>query len=187
MKLYDYTNLLKAIREIDLETDTLKNLKEMSLHNKLLELENKLLNSGILEDWMELNKIYKTFYSRWQNTYLNNVYESREAFMEYGEGVFQISMSSGSCHSDDLYISPKRSVEQNKVVWDIKHTTSRHYFDGFENYRKEYEYETKILVIETLIATYENYRSYVLKKVMENMKDKINHNEKLQKEIMQLI
>lgn len=187
MKLYDYTNLLKAIREIDLETDTLKNLKEMSLHNKLLELENRLLNSGILEDWVELNKIYKGIYDRWEDVYLDSVYNNKKAFMGYKNGIFQLTMSSGNCHSDYLCITPKDSVEQNKVVWNITHTTSRHYFEGFKGYNKEYEYETKILVIETLIATYEDYRSYVLKEVMERMKKKVNHNRELQKEIMQLI
>ena len=57
MKLFDYTNLLNIIKEVELENSKLKNLKEMTLKNKFLELELKLFNSGILEDWLRLNKL----------------------------------------------------------------------------------------------------------------------------------
>lgn len=192
-KLYDYTNLLNVVKEVDLENEKLKNVKEMGLKNKCIELEYKLLNSGILEDWAQLNKLGTNFmrYDRFDNSYLNSAYNNNyinlrnKAFMYYDNGIFGITMSSGSYWHDSLYIAPRRSSESGKVVWDISHSTSHISFDGFKD--NEFECKIKILMIETLIATYEDYRNYALEKFAEKMGRKIEESNKLKKEIEELI
>lgn len=187
MKLYDYTNLLNVIREVDLETSKLNNLKRTALKNKCLDLEHKLLNSGILEDWCRLSKLgHVDYYNRWRNAYLNNVYDDSNEFMEYDrDWKFKIMMSSGSHWSDYLCLDPRCSVDKGKLVWTIMHSTNTTFFNGFRN--EEHECKTKILVMETLMETYEDYRTHMLNGLEEAMNKKISSNAKLREEISKLI
>lgn len=183
MKLYDYTNLLNVINEVNLENKKLKNLKEMTLKNKYYELEQKLFNSGILEDWKRLNRLVadRIFYSKWDNSYLDSIYKNTDKFFEYRDNMFTILVSSGSSWSDYLCISPEHSLENRKLDWKITSTTKR-WFSGFRN--NEEEYKVKILMIETLINTYEDYRDYVLKSIVKRINEKIDNNNSLEQEII---
>ena len=57
MKLYDYDNLLKTIREIKTSKIIAENERIMNKKNKLLRIENELKSSGILDDWYDLKKM----------------------------------------------------------------------------------------------------------------------------------
>lgn len=188
MKLFDYTGLLNVIKEVNLETAKLNNVKEMALKNKYLDMERKLFDSGILEDWVRLNKVVtdRIFFSRWNSECLNNIYRNSEKFVEYRDNVFSVIMSSGSSWTDYFYINPNSSVKNGKVIWCIENSSNRfHIFDRFKN--EEEEYRIKIFMIETLMATYENYRDFVLEKVAEKLNKNIANNSKLRNEIAELI
>lgn len=187
MKLYDYTNLLKVVNEIDLETSKLNNMKEMTLKNKYLELERKLLDSGLLEDWCGLSKLgYTDYYNRWRSERLNNIYTDSKEFIEYDrDWRIKIMMSSGSHWSDYLCIYPRSSVNQGKLVWCITHTTHTQLFKQFKNV--EQEYKTKILMIEALMETYEEYRDFMLARLAENIGKKLDNNANIRKEITKLL
>lgn len=187
MKMFDYTNLLNVIKEVDLETAKLNNVKEMALKNKYLNMERKLFNSGILEDWNKLNKLVtdRIFYSRWKNKKLNSIYEDSNKFIEYMDNVIAITMSSDSSWTDYLYIKINASIKNGKIIWGVFHTTTDTHFEKFEN--EEEEYKTKIIVIETLIDTYEDYRDFVLEEVTEKINKNLDNNKKLRSEIAELI
>ena len=59
MELYDYSLLLKAIKTINASNILLEADKVDSLRMILAILENKLINSGILEDWYALSEVIK--------------------------------------------------------------------------------------------------------------------------------
>ena len=59
MELYDYSLLLKTIKTINTNNVLLENDRINNLRTKLTILENKLINSGILEDWYSLSEVIK--------------------------------------------------------------------------------------------------------------------------------
>lgn len=187
MKLYDYSSLLKVVNEIDLETSKLKNTKEMALKNKYLELERQLLDSGLLEDWCRLSKLgYIDYYNRWRNKKLDNIYNKSDEFIEYDrDWRIKIMMSSGSHWSDYLCIDPRSSVNQGKLIWCVMHTTNYHGFERFNNVEKEYK--TKILMIETLMETYEEYRDFMLQGLAKSIGAKLDNNASIKREITELM
>lgn len=54
MERYDYSNLLNAISSIKTENEVALNDRLASRKNKLAKLTNKIEQSGILEDWCNL-------------------------------------------------------------------------------------------------------------------------------------
>ena len=56
MMLYNYDNLLNAVREIKTNKTIAENERTMNKRNKLLRLENELKSSGILDDWYDLKR-----------------------------------------------------------------------------------------------------------------------------------
>lgn len=187
MKLFDYTGLLNVIKEVNLETDKLNNFKDMALKNRYLDLESELFDSGILEDWLRLNKVITTriFMNRWNSEHLNKVYRDTEKFIEYADNIIHVTMSSGSHWSDYLCINPKASVENGRIIWCVTHSTDTHFFERFRS--EEEEYKTKILLIEALMRTYEAYREFALQKIAEELNKKIEKNHSIKREIDELI
>ena len=177
MKLYDYSNLVKVIREVDLQAKKLANEKEMCEKNKLAELENELLNSGIIQDWHELSKFSERTYSRWESETLNDHYIRTNEFYEFHylggtHGIaFTMSYYYGHYH---FGISLNKSYEANKIVWVNTHDWS---FDA----------KTKIKIIEMLFRVYEEYRTYSLIKTNEAINEKLQKNEKVRREIASLL
>ena len=57
MMLYNYDNLLNAVREIKTNKTIAENERTMNKRNKLLRLENELKSSGILDDWYDLKRL----------------------------------------------------------------------------------------------------------------------------------
>lgn len=56
MERYDYSNLLNAISNIKTENEVALNDRLASRKNKLAKLTNKVEQSGILEDWCNLQQ-----------------------------------------------------------------------------------------------------------------------------------
>ena len=54
MTIYDYSDLLKMIANINTDKIIAKNERTMNNKNRLAKMENKLLTCGILNDWYDL-------------------------------------------------------------------------------------------------------------------------------------
>ena len=59
MTIYDYSDLLKMIANINTDKIIAKNERTMNNKNRLAKMENKLLTCGILNDWYDLKKSCK--------------------------------------------------------------------------------------------------------------------------------
>lgn len=181
MELYDYSLLLKTIKTINtnnvlLETDRVNNLR-----TKLTILENKLINSGILEDWYALSEVIK---ESGANGYAKVNYAKYNAPKMYIEKMkdnyiqfdskarFQMLMSSGSSWSNYFGIDITKCHNKGTLIWD-KWDGTVNCYHGWGYFRDELsEYSTKIAIIEKIFEVYEEYRQHVLNVVAEAMADK---------------
>lgn len=167
MKLYDYTNLLDAVKEIKINKAIAENERTMNKKNKLLRLENELKSSGILDDWYDLKRICREFdirimpYGRWDETKHGKLMDDYGYFMD--NGTFSICMSSGSHWCDYFGFSYK----DREFKWKIMHTTSIVLFDGFSD--EDRRIDTKIRLIETFMKRYEEYRNIQLQRLYAKM------------------
>lgn len=182
MELYDYSNLLKVVKEVRAATTTLENIKEIALKKKLEVLENRLLNDGILEDWVQLNKMYTVYYDGYKNECLKSISKNIKKAIEYNnDGELKVIMRS-TLHSEDyLILNPEKSLIDKRIAYNIGHTTKTHYWDGFKS--EEEEAITKIAMIEAIYATYEDYRSHILELIAKHHGDTIESNRQLLEEI----
>ena len=87
MELYDYSLLLKAIKTINTNNVLLESDRVNSLKIKLSLLENKLINSGILEDWYALSEIIK---ESGANGYAKVNYANYNAPKMHIEKIFEV-------------------------------------------------------------------------------------------------
>lgn len=185
MKLYDYTSLLKIVDEIDLEKTKLLNIQEMQLKNKCADLEFKLLNSGILEDWVQLLDLAKKCdcgggLSYWDNKYLNDNYEKYGKRISY-EGRGDISRTADWCGDVHYGLLVRKSVNSGKIEWGTIYNYSLGTWKGFDSPKREFE--TKIMIIEALFNTYEEYRNYNLTKLIPIIERKASENQALKDSI----
>lgn len=146
MMLYDYSNLLNAVREIKTNKAIAENERTTSKKNKLLKLENELKSSGILDDWYDLKKICREFdirimpYGGYDENKKGTLMEDCVYFMD--NGTFAERMSSGSHWCDYFGFSYK----DREFKWKIMHSTNSSLFNGFNN--EDAEIDTKIRLIE---------------------------------------
>ena len=57
MMVYDYSNLLKAVRDTKTNKIIAENEKTVGKKNTLARLENDLKSSGLLDDWYDLKRV----------------------------------------------------------------------------------------------------------------------------------
>lgn len=167
MMLYNYDNLLNAVREIKTNKTIAENERTMNKRNKLLRLENELKSSGILDDWYDLKRTCRELsirimpYGGWDESQLGPLMEDYEYFED--NGTFSKCMSSGS-HWCDMF---GFSYKDREFRWKIWHTTNSTLFTEFEN--EDIEIGTKIKLIELFMERYEEYRSVQLQRVYTKM------------------
>lgn len=167
MMLYNYDNLLNAVREIKTNKTIAENERTMNKRNKLLRLENELKSSGILDDWYDLKRTCRELnvrimpYGGWDETRQGVLMEDYEYFQD--NGTFSQCMSSGSHWSDYFGFSYK----DREFRWKILHTTSSTLFNGFSN--EDAEIDTKIRLLEIFMARYEEYRDIQLQRIYTKM------------------
>lgn len=167
MMLYNYDNLLNAVREIKTNKTIAENERTMNKRNKLLRLENELKSSGILDDWYDLKKTCGELsirimpYGGWDESQLGPLMEDYEYFED--NGTFSKCMSSGSYWCDMFGFSYK----DREFRWKIWHFTNSTVFNEFQN--DDAEIETKIKLIELFMKKYEEYRSVQLQRVYAKM------------------
>lgn len=181
MELYDYSLLLKTIKTIKtnnilLETDRVNNLRM-----KLSLLENKLIDSGILEDWYALSEVIKESGADRYAKITYAIYNAPKMYIEKMEknyiefdykARFQMQMSSGSGWTNYFGIDITKCHDRGTLIWDKWDSISNGYH-GWCWFKDEVsEYSTKIAIIEKIFEVYEEYRQHVLNVVALAIADK---------------
>lgn len=181
MELYDYSLLLKTIKTIDTNNVLLEADKVDSLRTKLTLLEDKLINSGILEDWYSLSEVIKASgangyakvnYAKY-NAPKMHIEKMEDNYISFDRKArFQMLMSSGSSWSNYFGIDITKCHNKGTLLWDKWDTVPGGYH-GWYWFRNEVsEYSTKIAIIEKIFEVYDEYRQHVLNVVAEAIADK---------------
>lgn len=179
MKLFDYSELIRVIDNVELREKKEEAMALTNLKEKYKELEKTLIKSGILDDWNRLKQLcskadVRLCVSHQGNQSIGRIIGHEEDFkycQEYrDEGIFSTCMSSGSHWSD--YYGFIYTAEK-ELVWKITHTTKTHWFEGFAVEKIEEKYQTRIYLLETFKNTYEDYRNFQLKKIEEKFNSRI--------------
>ena len=182
MELYNYSLLLKTIKTINVNNVLLETDRVDSLRTKLALLENKLINSGILEDWYSLsevikesgaNRYAKVNYARY-NAPKMHIEKMKDNYIQFdSKARLQMLMSSGSSWSNYFGIDIAKCHNKGTLCWDKWDSTPGCYH-GWSWFRDELsEYSTKIAIIEKIFEIYAEYRQHVLDVVAEAIADKI--------------
>lgn len=181
MELYDYSLLLKTIKTINTNNVLLEADRVDSLRTKLTVLENKLINSGILEDWYALSEVIKESgangyakvnYAKY-NAPKMHIEKMKDNYIQFDRKArFQMLMSSGSSWSNYFGIDITKCHDKGTLVWAKwdGHVNCYHGWSGFMD--EISEYSTKTAIIEKIFEVYDEYRQYVLNVVAEAMADR---------------
>lgn len=169
MKLYDYTNLSKTIAEakkdkIDYEEhrerDRLSRLK-----NELVRLEDELAESGILEDWYNLQSVCEE-----HSVSLNvmddwNGVEIRGPLSNFQKnGFFGIStLQNRSKVFYGFYVGRHGELWWSFSKWNTDGLPESCEMDEFRD-------DTKIEIVKNFLDTYEAYRFTQLSRISKKMK-----------------
>ena len=190
--IYDYSNLLKAIDNAQLEEKKLNNQILANKKDELAELEMEIEQSGMLEDWYQLIEAMKKLGVRGfpYTEYKEPTIEGNA--IKFTDGYrFMETMSSGShwcdCFGIDGYnVGNRRGWSRNKVNWVITHSTSSHLWEDFETWGGDVEAKrvrTKIRLLKEFKESYPIYREFKLKEIYAALGKQIETNESLRKEI----
>ena len=181
MELYDYSLLLKAIKTINTNNVLLESDRVDSLRIKLSLLENKLINSGILEDWYALSEVIKESgangYAKVNYANYNapkmHIEKMKDNYIQFdNKARFQMLMSSGSSWSNYFGIDITKCHNKGTLIWD-KWDSILGGYHGWNGFKDEVsEYSTKIAIIEKIFEVYEEYRQHTLDVVAEAMADR---------------
>ena len=181
MELYDYSLLLKAIKTINTNNVLLESDRVNSLKIKLSLLENKLINSGILEDWYALSEVIKESgangYAKVNYANYNapkmHIEKMKDNCIQFdNKARFQMLMSSGSSWSNYFGIDITKCHNKGTLFWD-KWDLIPGGYHGWCWFKDEVsEYSTKIAIIEKIFEVYEEYRQHTLDVVAEAMADR---------------
>lgn len=181
MELYNYSLLLKTIKTINTNNVLLEADRVDSLRVKLTLLENKLINSGILEDWYALSEVIKESganryakinYAKY-NAPKMHIEKMKDNYIQFdSKARFQMLMSSGSSWGNYFGIDIAKCNNKGTLLWD-KWDSVLGGYHGWSWFRDEAsEYSTKIAIIEKIFEVYEEYRQHVLNVVAEAIADK---------------
>lgn len=166
MKRYDYSGLLKAIG--DIQTDQKKALNErlFSLKQQLADLENKVISSGMLQDWENLKNVCI------KSGVCLNLSDSK--YDKYkGHGTFaDFAMSSHNY----LHYNFGFRLKDGNLIW--KWDNSRAEFES-----EEYEIKTKMYLLNEFLNIYEGYREIQLQRVFDAMGSMSDKTAKIREEI----
>ena len=179
MKLFDYSELIRVIGNVEKREEQEKYSNLIDLNNKYISLRDEMIENGIFDDWYRLKELCNKAGVRLCVSHQGD--ESMGIVIGYGDysyckeyrddGTFGICMSSGSSWSDYFGFKYNKHETINGFHWWIKHSGSYHGFEGFNT--EEEEYQTKIDLLLAFKETYEKYRDYQLKKVEEKFSNRI--------------
>lgn len=163
MKIYDYSNLLQAVRETNTNKIIAESNRIADKKNALSKLEMELKTSGLLDDWYDLKRLCREAnvrimpYGGWDEKKQGVLMDDFQYFED--NGMFMECMSSGSHWTDYFGFSYK----DREFKWKICHITSSTLFNGFDN--EVSELNTKIKLIELFMERYEEYRNIQLQRI----------------------
>ena len=181
MELYDYSLLLKTIKTINTNNVLLENDRINNLRTKLTILENKLINSGILEDWYALSEVIKESgangYTKVNYAQYNapkmHIAKMKDNYIQFDSRArIQMVMSSRSSWSNYFGIDITKCHNKGTLLWDKWDAVPGGYHGWYWFKDEASEYSTKIAIIEKIFEIYEEYRQHVLNVVAEAMADK---------------
>lgn len=185
MKLFDYSELIRVIDNVEIREEREKAMALVDLKERYRELKRTIIESGILDDWNRLKQLcskadVRLCVSHQGDSSMGCVighpdgfkycsgYKDGEPIYCNPKGIFGECVGSGSCGTDTfgfLYNTDRG------IVWHLHHTTSQHYFEWFKT--EEDEYNTKIRLLETFRDTYEDYRNFQLKQIEKKFQARI--------------
>lgn len=178
MKLFDYSELIRVIGNVEKREEKEKYSKIIDLKDKYISIRDEMIESGIFDDWYSLKKLCNKAGVRLcvacqGSTSMGIVlgYNDYAYCKEYNDdGAFDISMSSGSSWNDrfGFKYNPEKGLN-----WFISHSSNFHLFNGFGSDEMGREYQTKINLLLAFKETYDEYRDYQLKKVEEKFSNRI--------------
>ena len=178
MKVFDYSELIRVIDNVEIREEREKAIGLLNLKDKYNELERSLIKSGILDDWNRLKRLCAKANVRLcvshigDNSigYVLGVGDFRYCNEYDDNGMIKKSMSGGSHWCDDYGFT----YEADKgVIWKISHMTNTSHFNGFSMAQEKEKYETRIYLLERFRDTYENYRKFQLMKIEEKFANRI--------------
>lgn len=181
MMVYDYSSLLKAVREAKTNKVIAENERTTSKKNMLAKMENELKSSGLLDDWYDLKRTCRELgirimpYGGWDESRQGSLMKDCEYFCD--NGMFAQCMSSGS-HWCDMF---GFSYKDREFKWKITHDTSSTLFNGFEN--EDMEIDTKIKLIQLFMKRYEEYRTVQLQRIYTKLGKTIEETVKINSKI----
>lgn len=178
MKMFDYSELVRVIGNVEIREERERYEGVLKLKERYEELERSLVKSGIFDDWNRLKQLCAKAKVR-----LCVSHQSDHSIgcvlgvgdfkycMEYSDhGRIQKLMSCGSSWSDYYCFT----YEADKgVVWKVYHMTGYGHFNGFSEGQEKEKYETRIYLLETFRDTYENYRKFQLQKIEDKFANRI--------------
>lgn len=175
MKIHDYSQLLTEIDNLNSEEQKIKDERIEDAQERLHELETKLINSGMLRDWLQLREAcdklgIKKFLSFEENqaicirqryvedTFLVNEFERKLQRVESMgfDGPMGKYLKTGSC-----------SILADSCT-EVKYKMGEHYMF----WTKELEIETKINLINAFMVAYPKYKELKLSQINREMNKK---------------
>ena len=178
MKMFNYSELIRVIGNVEKREENERNQALLSLKEKYYELERNVINSGILADWVRLKEVCRKAKVRLCVSHISNdsigyvlgVGDFTYANVYDDNGRIKKCMSRGSSWDDYFGFYYDNSME--KIVWEFRHTNSSFCIvDSFKT--EEEEYTTKIELLTEFKNTYENYRKFQLMKIEEKFETRI--------------
>ena len=182
MKRYDYSGLIKVIGEI--KTNQTKAINEELLSQKqhLADLENEVITSGMLEDWVQLKNTcrqvgIRLFPYGGYNSVVNNNEENTGVLMNdsYFQDEGRFATRCGVHGNDYGFI-----YKDGKLVWHWWFINSV-VEDSFSSEKEEIA--TKISILQKFLDTYEEYREIQLQRVIWAMGEIAENTKKIREEI----
>jgi hypothetical protein len=188
MNIYDYSNLLTVIDELDVEKAKLINKKEMNEKNRLIDLENELNNSGMLEDWKGLIEAMKKAGVR--GCPCPNRLPGMAQFGDNYRFVYRVNGGSSGYREDYFALTIEdKHIKTSKKFGYCKWSTgygSERQIDIFAEYGQNpemHKVRVKTTLIKEFMENYPKYREFKLKEIYEAIGKRAEKVQELRKEI----
>lgn len=165
MKRYDYSGLIKVIGEIKTSQTKAINEELLSQKQHLADLENEVITSGMLEDWVQLKNTcrqvgIRLFPYGGYNSVVNKNEDNTKVLMNdsyfQDEGMFATSCGVHRYNYGFIY-------KDGSIVWQWWFI-GKPVNDSFCSEKEKIL--TKISILEKFLDTYEEYREIQLQRVM---------------------
>lgn len=184
MEMFDYSELIRVIGNIEIREEKEKNENILGLKKKLLELENSLIESGILDDWNRLKTLCVKAGTRLVVSHNGSDsigytlgvgdFHYCEEYCDDGSVRIRMKDTYGWEYYPGFYYDPCKGI-----VWKIHRREYTKFSEGIsakhwsnKNDEKA-EYEAKIALLETVRDTYGHYREFQLKQIEKKYANRI--------------